>query len=62
VICFSNKVVTACGPGDSVHRDRRGRDAKDLGLGQPDLEPPFALLLRWEGLLGNRLYLGLRAS
>jgi hypothetical protein len=35
-ICFGNKVVTACGPGDSVHRDPRGQDAKDLGLGRPD--------------------------
>jgi hypothetical protein len=33
-ISFSSKVVTACGPGDSAHLDRRGReaeDAKDLG-------------------------------
>jgi hypothetical protein len=28
--------VTACGPGDSVHCDRRGRDAKDLSLGRPE--------------------------
>jgi hypothetical protein len=57
--------VTACGPGDSVHCERRGRDAKDLGLGRPERQERLehgALLLCWEGHLVNGPYLGLRAS
>jgi hypothetical protein len=37
VISFSSKVVTACGPGDRVHRVRRGREAEDAkDLGRPE--------------------------
>jgi hypothetical protein len=36
VISFSSKVVTACGPGDRVHRVRCGREAEDA----KDLGPP----------------------
>jgi hypothetical protein len=36
VISFGRKVVTACGPGDRVHRDRRGQKAEDANdLGRP---------------------------